>query len=150
MLQLATLTAEAFESTYGFAPEGVWQSPGRVNLIGEHTDYNFGFVLPMAINYATYAAIKLREDNLVRVSSTFSERLVETEASLLASASDWSAYPLGVAHVLGAKTGFDIFIAAKSKGEASFPRDIDIFANAKWSNSIIVLLKDHQLLTPRH
>ena len=110
MLQLATRTAEGFENTYGLSPDGVWQSPGRVNLIGEHTDYNFGFVLPMAINYATYAAIKLREDNLVRVSSTFSERLVETEASLLASASDWSAYPLGVAHVLGAKTGFDIFI----------------------------------------
>ncbi|MEN9731975.1 MAG: hypothetical protein RL488_1285, partial [Actinomycetota bacterium] len=89
---------------------GVWQSPGRVNLIGEHTDYNFGFVLPMAINRATYAAVALRNDGVARVASTFSTEVIELPISELASATGWSAYPLGVAHVLGAKTGFDLFI----------------------------------------
>ena len=110
MLHLAEQTAAGFESAFGFAPSGVWQSPGRVNLIGEHTDYNFGFVLPMAINRATCAAISLRNDGLVRVASTFSPDVIETSSADLAVASGWSAYPLGVAHVLGAVTGFDLFI----------------------------------------
>lgn len=48
----------------------VFSSPGRVNLIGEHTDYNSGFVLPMAIEFSTKLALSLRSDNLVRVYST--------------------------------------------------------------------------------
>ena len=43
------MTAEAFRQVYGLAPEGVWAAPGRVNLIGEHTDYNDGFVMPFAL-----------------------------------------------------------------------------------------------------
>ena len=112
MLHLAEETAREFSNAFGYEPTGVWQSPGRVNLIGEHTDYNFGFVLPMAINRATYAAVKLREDGIARVGSTFTNDLVELPAGELATASGWSAYPLGVAHVLGAKTGFDLFIGS--------------------------------------
>lgn len=112
MLHLAEETAREFSNAFGYEPAGVWQSPGRVNLIGEHTDYNFGFVLPMAINRATYAAVKLREDGIARVGSTFTNDLVELPAGELATASGWSAYPLGVAHVLGAKTGFDLFIGS--------------------------------------
>ena len=70
MLHLAEQTAAGFEKVFGYASTGVWQSPGRVNLIGEHPDYNFGFVLPIAINLATCAAISLRDDGLVRVAST--------------------------------------------------------------------------------
>ena len=110
MLHLAEKTSAGFEATFGYAPTGVWQSPGRVNLIGEHTDYNQGFVLPLAINYATYAAISLREDSLVRVGSTFASEVIETEVARLADAKGWSAYPLGVGHVLGGRSGFDIFI----------------------------------------
>ena len=110
MLHLAEETAREFANAFGHQPTGVWQAPGRVNLLGEHTDYNFGFVLPMAINRATYAAVKLREDGMARVGSTFSSAHVELPVSDLAGANDWSAYPLGVAHVLGAKTGFDLFI----------------------------------------
>ena len=63
----STLTAvkRDFESTFGHAPAGVWSAPGRVNLIGEHTDYNEGFVFPFAINRRTYAAIGQRTDNLI-------------------------------------------------------------------------------------
>jgi galactokinase len=110
VLGLARQTAEAFEAKFGYAPTGVWSAPGRVNIIGEHTDYNEGFVLPIAINRATYAAIALREDKAARVSSTFSNEVVELELDKLGEATGWAAYPLGVAHVLPASTGFDLFI----------------------------------------
>jgi galactokinase len=110
VLHLAEQTAAGFEKVFGYAPTGVWQSPGRVNLIGEHTDYNLGFVLPIAINRATCAAVALRNDGVVRVASTFSAEVVELESREFAAASGWSAYPIGVAHVLGAVSGFDLFI----------------------------------------
>jgi galactokinase len=110
VLGLARQTAEAFEAKFGYAPTGVWSAPGRVNIIGEHTDYNEGFVLPIAINRATYAAIALREDKTARVGSTFTDEVVELELSALGEATGWAAYPLGVAHVLPASTGFDLFI----------------------------------------
>ena len=110
MIGLAEQTARGFEERYGYKTTGIWSAPGRVNIIGEHTDYNLGFVLPMAINRATYAAVALREDNLARVCSTFDESVIELSTEQLASAQGWSAYPLGVAHVLGATTGFDVFI----------------------------------------
>ncbi|MDO6497102.1 galactokinase [Photobacterium sanguinicancri] len=59
----------SFEQVLGYAPSHIIQAPGRVNLIGEHTDYNDGFVLPCAINYQTVVAAAKREDNLVRVVS---------------------------------------------------------------------------------
>ena len=56
-----------FASTFGYAAAHTIQAPGRVNLIGEHTDYNDGFVLPCAINYQTIVAATPRQDNIVRV-----------------------------------------------------------------------------------
>ena len=58
---------QTFASSYGHAPTHLVQAPGRVNLIGEHTDYNDGFVLPCAINYHTIVAATARKDNLIRV-----------------------------------------------------------------------------------
>jgi galactokinase len=110
VLGLAKKTAEEFEAKYGYAPAGVWSAPGRVNVIGEHTDYNEGFVLPIAINRATYAAIALRDDKTARVASTFSYEVVELELEQLGDTKGWAAYPLGVAHVLGVAKGFDLFI----------------------------------------
>lgn len=110
MLGLAQKTAEEFEVKFGYRPTGVWSAPGRVNIIGEHTDYNEGFVLPIAINRATYAAIALREDKTARVASTFSNEVVELELDKLGEATGWAAYPLGVAHILPASVGFDLFI----------------------------------------
>jgi len=110
VLGLAKQTAEKFEAKFGVAPTGVWSAPGRVNIIGEHTDYNEGFVLPIAINRATYAAIALREDNVARVASTFTDEVIELNLNQLGEATGWAAYPLGVAHILRASKGFDLFI----------------------------------------
>ena len=56
---------------------GTWSAPGRVNLIGEHTDYNDGFVLPFAIQHRTHVALTPRDDGVLRVSSTFDADAVE-------------------------------------------------------------------------
>jgi galactokinase len=61
--------ADAFCATYGTPPEGVWSAPGRVNLIGEHTDYNEGFVLPFAIEARTTVAAATRSDGVLRLRS---------------------------------------------------------------------------------
>lgn len=58
---------DAFRARYGAAPAVVARAPGRVNLIGEHTDYNDGFVMPLAIDRATWIALRPREDRRVVV-----------------------------------------------------------------------------------
>ncbi len=88
-----------FEVAFGAAADGVWQAPGRVNLIGEHTDYNEGFVLPFAIDKAARVAVRLRPDSTVRMLSTFGNQgLTTADAADLdpAAARGWTKYPLGV------------------------------------------------------
>ena len=63
----------AFRNLYGSEPK-IYRAPGRVNLIGEHTDYNDGFVMPAAVDFSTWAAISPRNDRLV---SVFSENFRE-------------------------------------------------------------------------
>lgn len=108
--------ADDFLARFGSNPDGVWSAPGRVNLIGEHTDYNEGFVLPFAINRRTFAALSLRNDGLARVATSFTDEVVEVEIAKISNrtVTGWSAYPLGVAWALvqaGAKPqGFDLFV----------------------------------------
>jgi galactokinase len=67
--ELAEATSRLFVEAYGGRPAVVARAPGRVNLIGEHTDYNAGLVLPVALPHATYAAAEPRTDGVVRISS---------------------------------------------------------------------------------
>ncbi len=62
-----TTAIEEFKRIFSEMPDSVFFAPGRVNLIGEHTDYNDGFVLPCAIGYGTYLAVRARKDNTIRV-----------------------------------------------------------------------------------
>lgn len=66
-MSLKSTTEQLFKEKFGYAATDVIQSPGRVNLIGEHTDYNDGFVLPCAIDYQTVISCAKRDDNIVRV-----------------------------------------------------------------------------------
>ena len=104
-----------FEEIYGSVPR-VFSAPGRVNLIGEHTDYNQGFVLPMAIDRRTYVAIGKRNDGRVRAKSLVLKEDGEFELDdrSLASERKWLRYVAGVAWTLteqGLKlTGADLLI----------------------------------------
>ena len=64
-----TRAAGLFWKTFGVEPDGVFRAPGRVNVIGEHTDYNGGVALPMALPHATYAAMRPRPDRRLRLIS---------------------------------------------------------------------------------
>ena len=66
-MDLSEQVSESFVELFGGKPSVIARAPGRVNLIGEHTDYNDGFVLPMAIDRAIWIAARPRTDGLVRV-----------------------------------------------------------------------------------
>ncbi|WP_433856783.1 galactokinase [Streptomyces kronopolitis] len=108
-------TAERFAAVYGTAPTGLWAAPGRVNLIGEHTDYNDGFVMPLALPHTTIAAASARTDGVLRLhSGGAGGGIVELRADELRPApgpasealersrdgvqrsGGWAAYPAGV------------------------------------------------------
>ena len=91
-----------FVERFGTEPEGVWAAPGRVNVIGEHTDYNGGFVLPVAMAHTTRAAVARRADGRVAFASLQGDgAIVELGIDELAPGrpEGWAGYPAGV--VLG-------------------------------------------------
>ncbi|SFB37965.1 galactokinase [Amycolatopsis marina] len=107
--------ASAFTALHDRTPQGVWSAPGRVNLIGEHTDYNDGFVLPFALPHRLAAAGSGRDDGLLTVASVGSDgrlrhaepmRIGELAPGADAAELGWAAYPAGVAWVLR-EQGFD-------------------------------------------
>ncbi|MFF1623857.1 galactokinase [Streptomyces sp. NPDC058251] len=94
---------EGFEELYGTAPEGVWAAPGRVNLIGEYTDFNEGFVMPLALPHTAVAAVSRRSDGVLRLHSADIEGpVVELDVDALEPLTDtsWAAYPAGVVWAL--------------------------------------------------
>jgi galactokinase len=90
---------DAFRATYERPPLGVWSSPGRVNLIGEHTDYNDGFVLPFAIAARTAVAAVLRDDGVLRLRSVqqpSGDVAVAVADITPGQPTGWAAYVAGV------------------------------------------------------
>ncbi|MET8767862.1 galactokinase [Streptomyces sp. NPDC004658] len=118
----AQQVAERFAELYGAEPEGVWAAPGRVNLIGEHTDYNDGFVMPFALPHQAVAAVSRRDDGVLRLHSADVEggaaRITELRLDALAPGTDreWTAYPAGVVWALREAghevTGADVHLAS--------------------------------------
>ncbi|MDX2563815.1 galactokinase [Streptomyces sp. TX20-6-3] len=95
--------AADFEALYGAAPDGVWAAPGRVNLIGEYTDFNDGFVLPLALPHSTVAAVARRDDGVLRLHSADADGgIVQLAVDSLEplSGGGWAAYPAGVVWAL--------------------------------------------------
>jgi len=98
---METQTLEKFFSTYFNAkPEFIVRAPGRVNLIGEHTDYNDGFVLPMAIDRAVWIALSPRADSQIRVRSLDLEVDSAFDLHSLTQGDGWLEYIKGVAYEL--------------------------------------------------
>jgi galactokinase len=99
----ADLVARWFCESYRCEPEGVWQAPGRANLIGEHTDYNEGWVLPFALDRGVVAAAARRDDGLLVIRSRQEpgETVTVPVAGLaVGGVTGWGAYPAGVAWAL--------------------------------------------------
>jgi galactokinase len=115
---LAAAVREAFAATYGGPPTVVGRAPGRVNLMGEHTDYNAGLVLPVALPHATYAAASAREDDTVRVTSgqegTWEGSLGEIGPGQVEG---WAGYAVGVLWSLReaghAVPGVDLYVDSR-------------------------------------
>jgi galactokinase len=92
-----------FADRFGGRPEGVWRAPGRANLIGEHTDYNQGWVLPFALHLGVTVAARRRDDGVLAIASRQAPGpLVALPLATLApgAVTGWAAYPAGVAWAL--------------------------------------------------
>ncbi|MGL5930156.1 MAG: galactokinase [Dermatophilaceae bacterium] len=94
---------------FGAEPAGVWSAPGRVNLIGEHTDYNGGLVLPIALPQRTSAAASARDDHVMRVHSAQAGETVSVDLSEVGPGrpDGWAAYVAGVLWALR-ENGLDV------------------------------------------
>ncbi len=116
----AESVAKGFQELYGFTPDGVWAAPGRVNLIGEYTDFNEGFVLPLALPHTAVAAVARRTDGVLRLhSADTSVPTTELRIDELTPRSDggWAVYPAGVVWALRAAghtaiTGADLYLSS--------------------------------------
>lgn len=133
---------DGFEKAFGYQSAGVWSAPGRANLIGEHTDYNNGFVFPFGIDRRTFVALAPREDSKCRVASSISDEVFEWNLSEeKPTGMDWALYPLGVAWTMRehAKGGFDAYfvsdvpVGAGLSSSAAIECSIGIALNEIWS-----------------
>ena len=112
--EIAKGIADKFRNLYDAKPL-VTRSPGRVNIIGEHTDYNEGFVLPAAIDKAIYIAISRRDDELIRLFSAEFNDVYEGKLSAVEkSEKQWANYILGIVNQLQLRghqlQGFNIVV----------------------------------------
>ncbi|TDC31985.1 galactokinase [Kribbella albertanoniae] len=123
----------SFQEVFGTAATGSWRAPGRVNLIGEHTDYNDGVVLPIALPVEVVVHASPRTDGRIAVSSVGHDSVIEFAIDELAphSVDDWAAYPAGAAWILR-ESGYPI-------GGANLLFDSDVPTGAGLSSSAALL-----------
>jgi galactokinase len=148
---VADRAASAYRERYGAEPDGVWFAPGRVNLIGEHTDYTGGFVLPFALGSGVAVAAGRAPGELIRVWSGQEPRdSCAAEVGVLTPGlvSGWAAYPFGVV--------WSLREAGHGPGGTSIAVDADLAVGAGLSSSaalecaIGLALSDlHGLRVPR-
>ncbi len=138
---------EAFAAAFGAEPDGIWSAPGRVNLIGEHTDYNGGLALPFGIDRRTRVAVRLRDDDVVRVATDSAQaqgdegRVVTATLATAGRATGWSRYVLGVVHVLRRElavegSGFDALVSS------DVPVGVGVSSSAALESAVLVALDE--------
>jgi galactokinase len=145
---LTDAAARGFARAFGRDCAGVWSAPGRVNLIGEHTDYNQGFVLPFAIAARTAVAAGPRTDGqLVLASGQFAGNLAALPLAGIGpgAVTGWTAYPAGVAWALGlagpAVTGTETG-GANLYVHSAVPTGSGLSSSAALSCSVALALND--------
>lgn len=99
-----------FEQLFADLPERISHAPGRVNLVGEHTDHNRGLALPFALTLRTHVAARRRSDGLVRVHSAQMQETVTHALSEARAVRGWASYVVGTVAVLDPTVGFDIVV----------------------------------------
>jgi galactokinase len=135
----------AFAQRFGAEPDGVWAAPGRVNVIGEHTDYNGGFVLPIALPHTTRAAVGRRSDGrLVLVSLQAPDGDVELALDELAPGvpGGWGGYPAGVVAGLADRAAGGLGIVV----DGDVPAGAGLSSSAALACAVALALRD--LLAP--
>ena len=116
----AAQAADLFRDAFSYEPRGVWSAPGRVNIIGEHVDYNGGPCLPIALSHRAYVALSPRQDRTIRLISPQTREAIDVlDLDVIGPkgtpgevANHWTAYLAGVAWALehagyGPLPGFD-------------------------------------------
>jgi galactokinase len=150
-IRRADRAADWFSECYQRAPGGIWQAPGRVNFIGEHTDYNEGFVLPFALSRGVWAAAARRDDAILELRSrqaADAPATVPLDRLAPGSVTGWAAYAAGVAWALRR--------AGHAIGGTSLAIDADLARGAALSSSAalecsvaLALTELHGLAVPR-
>lgn len=105
---IKSLISAVDQDSYG--DFSISSAPGRVNLIGEHTDYNEGFVLPCAINLRTFCVARKRKDKNIRIVSLNLNKVHIQDIDDIKPSYNWWSYVLGCSYVLGIRQGFNIAI----------------------------------------
>lgn len=138
-----------FNEKFGYENDvRVFFSPGRVNLIGEHTDYNGGHVFPCALSFGTYGAISQRNDKIVRMySENFEDKgIISFEIDNLKNEEehDWANYPKGVIDVLR-KHGYDVNQGFDMLVYGNIPNGAGLSSSASLELLMAVMMNDiHQ------
>ena len=132
--------AGAFRKAYGAEPGGLWAAPGRVNLIGEHTDYNEGFVLPFALPQRTIAAVGPAPAGEWTVCSTFEDEPVSFGLTQPGAVTGWAAYVAGVVWSL-ADAGHEV-PGARIAIASEVPLGSGLSSSAALESSVLTALID--------
>jgi galactokinase len=144
-VETASLIA-AHQARFGDAPAKVTSAPGRVNLIGEYTDFTGGFVLPIALDLACYVTISKGEENRLRIWSDAYESMREWPLDRLVPRGDWSDYPAGVAKMLQ-DAGFEV-AGANMSITSTVPEGAGLSSSAALEVATALALLDGQPIQP--
>ena len=127
----------AFAIAFGAQPAHIAYAPGRVNVLGEHTDYNDGFVLPCAIGAGTYVAVGPRSDGrIVTIAADFGDAVdsIDLTQPITPGAYDWANYVRGMAHFLGeaglGPSGANLYI------KGTMPKGAGLSSSASLENAV--------------